>query len=946
MSSKLACINKYGKRKRFQRQLSKYKKSYVRTVFDVKIKNITIDIFKIIPHICYRQRKITAGLDSDHLGIFLKVQIQLRELSYLVLSLKFNSDKFFFFAFFEFFRNIVEKLIYWLSTTDENIVLVIINSFPIIINIIENIKKKNIRSRKKCRFMNTFDYMYIEKLTKRFIQILSLFSTSIHVGTRVSCVFNMNSLTKADSFDMRMLDEAFLPQNSQFEYVNTPVNNPGTVGDTTATVSQGLTTKFSEFKKSVVFSSKFSLVKFFKITSIKGVESEIYDKGWLYKRLDDESPAVRFEVFIMINDIFKSKKLSMSDSFMNKINDIVFDYFLDENIAIQTLISEMIITISRNIPISTENISKITPTINDCNINTKNNLFRIAAFGVFLDSEGLIKLITTLVDSTELLDEISFYNIIPFIVKNNLNIANEIINGLFDRYFEKEGFRRGLLLIFAYWTILKSPSVINKISPKLLLLYPIAKLYFFQFIPEIRSSLFDIEPPSIETREHVYWMPQNKFELNRQDGQCHKFSEPGITLKAREIKALTNYDNQKTLMEAILLDYEPMKYIFNYSNTNLISKHYFRKSKKVLLTVLDIIESSKKLVYRNSFRINVLSRINNVLLALLPSTNINLIGFLLEGTNISELFSFRNYGLISDQKLCQIYCNSIYGLSKKSRYKIIFSCFFISVPFITYSTRRNNEELITYPKNKNCLSILNKEERLKNFWNLFCNCMFCKNYLINCKSTFKHSKLPEIISSNRGEENHARTLVFPFRVIREIPININFNVCDIEKKRLKSIKLLNSTVNVFIQIPRILRFSLLSDESRDFCIKKDYSTGEYSNILEELNSMNFFSRKPVEIHSNSAFRISKFSARSNLENEAIEIMSSELKFNTRDVRISSLYKEVKRITVRYSIPIIYDHPLASPVPIFASIKNYKFGCMNVASNICSLEIHPDDMKWN
>ncbi|KAH8739488.1 hypothetical protein FG386_000460 [Cryptosporidium ryanae] len=946
MSNKLACINKYGKRKRFQNRFKRCKKSYVRKVFDEKIKNITIDIFKIIPHICYRRRKITTGLESNHLNIFLNVQIKLRELSYLIFSVNFNSDNFFCFAFFEFFKNIIEKLIHWLSTTDEDVVLVIINSFPILVNIIEKMRKNTtIRSRKRFRSINSLGHMYIEKLIKRFVQILSLFSTSVNVGTRVSCIFNMNVLTKIDGFNVEILYEAFSPQNLPFEHFDIEGNNSA-IADTTSNVSQDLTTKFSEFKKNVIFSSKFSLIKFFKISSIKGIENKIYDKGWIYKRLEDESPAVRFEIFTMINDIFKSKKLYMSDLFVNRINDIIFDYFLDENIAIQTLISEMIVTISLIIPISTENISKIIPTINDCNTKTKSNLIRIASFGVFLESKGLIKLIVTLANSIEQLDEILFYNSIPSIVKNNLCIASEIINDLFGRYFKEKGFRRVILLIFTYWAIWNSPSIINKINPKLLLYYNIAKLHLFQFIPEIRFNLpneFYLKLNFIKPQENIYFRLADKLELNNQIKTCTEFLEIDYVSKHKKFDILSDYKCKKTLIKMIVSDYLPLGCVFNYSNINLTSKNYFRKNKKNLLALLEIIKLLMRLPYRDSFRINIISRINN-LLELIPSTNNNLIGSLLERINVYELLKFKNCGLIINQKFLKIYRNFICDLPIKHRCKTILSCFFVSIPLNIDTTQDINQKLMTFSK-KSCFATFNNDKKLESLNNLFCNCTFCKIYFMNLNPTIQRSnKLPVIVSDTSEKENYLKTITFPFRIIREIPINISFNVCNIKADRLKSNKLSNLNVNLYIQIPRTLCFSLLSDESKYFYRKTNNNIEKYSNVLEQLNCMNFSSKKPVEIHLGSTFRSSKFNIRNNFKKDPIEVMSTELKFSTRDVRIFPICNKVQRITLRQSIPVIYNHPLASPVLIFASIKDYKFGFMDILSNINHLEIYPDEMR--
>lgn len=925
------------------------------------IDKILNEITRKIPEITFDSTKIYNGVKITNEGLFDNILVLLGELSELFKSPIVFIEESNCLSTFDKTKSIFEKIVIWLSGNDSKILIKVIYSIPLIINILIKIKKQyiNIRKRKKL-CIEYSELSIVLKYVKKAIQIFSCLSISTEAKIRVACVYCTKLLIKLDEFEISIIEDAFLTPISPINYINSKMKENILVqGDTTdPELFVKSIPKFYEANSRQSFIHSFSILNFNRIYNNNGSNNDLFDKGWLSRRLDDESPAVRFEIFIMIYELIKIGKIKNSKDFLKSINEIVYDCFFDENIAIQSLISEIITILSEISPISINNINKVLPIINDSNIYTRYNIFKVISNSYFGNAEALHKALTAVLESPLLqFDEKLVFNVFSSTAIRNSIFAPEIIPILFEQYYVKEEeIYHASISIFLFWAIWKTPSIIKNINFDLLLLYPVAKFNFSSNIPDLRIRVsyessysldFEVKPQFYNSNVLNYSLglypmkPQNKF-INK------NLLKKGLFVSIGNASS-NDFLIDRTIMEMCLSGNSPIESLFQFSINNFTSNSYIMMKRNSFFYRLKTLISHLK-IKTFSPRINALFNISSIRFQLGMKYSFH---HLIKGDGIDINFSNKskeigNVNLPIYQYLWPV--NSKYNseLCKIFDSKmLICSSFIISTPDVCGPTFSYFFENYVPKKNKNeklCLLLGNLTHGLIEFRSLFCQCIVCKfntYYQEGCpkyldgSSKVIFSKTRDAILKKTGIKFYS----FPFKVLQRIPISISFDVHpspNIDKTSS------DQNVNLFVQTPQALKFEnpkineFRVYENRKFLIKSSHS------VLNELDSMNFESYNTANIYCQIDKSI-PFTVVHSRKNDPIINYTIPLSVENRQSYVSPISKDTLRMSITDLIEIKFEYPIASPIAMNAVVICRKNVLASPISNIYPIIIHPNIM---
>ncbi|OII73073.1 uncharacterized protein cubi_02304 [Cryptosporidium ubiquitum] len=926
------------------------------------IDKILDELTRKIPEITFDSTKIYNGVNIKDSWLFNNILKLLEELFGAFNSKFLFTEELNCFTTFNKIKSIFERIIIWLSVNDSRILTKIIYSIPLIINILIKLKNQCINIRRVKKLFVEYSELSVicQKCMKRVIQIFSCLSVSTEVKIRVACVYCTTLLIKLDEFEMSIIEDAFSTPISPINYINSKVKDRILMqGDTTNPESFVKSIpKFQEADLRQSFTHSFSVLNFNRIYNNNGSNNDLLDKGWLSRRLDDESPAVRFEIFILIYELVKIGKIKNSKEFLKSINEIVYDCFFDENIAIQSLVSEIITILSEISPISINNINKILPIINDSNIYTRYNIFKVISHSYFGNAEALHKALTAVLESPLLhFDEKLVYNVFSSTAIKNSTFAPEIIPILFEQYYVKEEeIYHASISIFLFWAIWKTPSIIKNINFDLLLLYPVAKFNFSSNIPDLRIRVSHESkcPFNFEVKPQLYNYNVLNYSLGLYPMKSHnKYINKDLFKKELfvSIGNICSYHFlNDTTMEMCLSDNSPIESLFQFSINNFTSGTYISMNRKSFFSRLKTLISYLK-TKNFSPRINTQFNISNIRFQLgtklimnshVVKNDANKINYGIKSKEISiSNLPIYHYLWPENSKfnseLCKIFdskvlsCSSFIISTTEICGSISFSYFFEN-----YMPRKNKNE-------KLCLILGNLTDRLIEFKSLFCQCIVCKfntyyqesypEYLDD-SSKVVFSKTKDVILKKTGTKFYS----FPFKVLQKIPVSISFDVYSSLNNDIS----IDQNINLFVQIPQALKFK--NSKIDQYCINdnRKFLTKSSHSVLNEVDSMNFESCNKVNVYCQIDKSIA-FNVINSRKDESIINYTTPLAINNRQSYVFPIAKDTLRMSITNSIQIKFEYPIASPVTMNAILISKKNSLASPISNIHPIVIHPNIM---
>ncbi|KAF7457818.1 hypothetical protein HWI79_1697 [Cryptosporidium felis] len=855
-----------------------------------------------------------------------------------------------------------EKLINWFSINDLTALKFAIELAPLIITIIVRLSNTRSEKRYKKRSFTEHEniFFYIQRSIRRIIQIYSCLSSSTNTEIRIACIYNAGLLSNINGFDINILINAFSPPISPVSCNSKGNNSISMQGDTTnPELFENILVIFrNSFQKKSI--SKFSIFSENRIYNISGLKNDLYEKGWLSRRLDDESPAVRFEIFMLINKLLETGNIKSFRIFFKMVNEIIYDCFLDENIGIQSLVSEIIVILSQVIfPIGLDNIQRLLPSINDSNVYTRSNMMRIISFSVFENAEALHKAISAILDSPLLLlDEKLVYFTFSLIAIRNSKFTPEIIPILLEQYFLREGeIYHASISIFLFWSIWKSPSIMKRINFDLLLLYPVAKLNFSPYIPNLRIRLSNKAhyQSYFETKLPVF----NLNVLNYAFGVFPMNKRGVIELSGTSVfrKSLFVYIGNcvsrnslscNTLIGLSFNGLSPIEGLFQLSVNKFTSETYTYKVRKNILYQLEILKFLIKTKSNGSrlekrYKILVLYYQLGAEKTSLNSENgtyekqkLGLIMKMNDNLNFPLDYPFWPRNSHFNSELSVILKNDLIVCSP---FLISTPDAYESVPFSYLLAKYLSEKKEQY--NKQCLVLGNLMGDFLEFNHSFCQCMVCKCNLycreycsddLNTCSKCAFSNLEDVIL----ESSEVDSFSFPHQTFHRIPIKISFNIQATSPYHNK--KLVNQDVHIFVQKPQILRFSD-SEEFYGYFTHDDTSHVDIVDMINEIDTLNFEDSDVSNVFFQEEMPKSLKFGKLGL-NEPVTTACLPLTINSRELHVQPIAKGILRITVTNHINLDYDYPVFSPVIINVSIVKKKGLIIRPISNFHSISLHP------
>ncbi|EAK89848.1 hypothetical protein [Cryptosporidium parvum Iowa II] len=923
--------------------------------------HVTLDeLTRKIPEITFDLTKNNNGTNSADYELFNHILVLLGDLLRIFNSTIIFTNESNYFETFNKMAKLFEGIVIWLSVNDSKILTTIIYSIPLLIDILVNLKRQciNIRVKKRQYVEHSELNTIIQKSMKKAIQIFSCLSVSTETRVRVACVYCTTLIAKLEEFDMSIIEDALSTPISPINYLDSKTNNCLLIqGDTTnPELFVASIPKFHEANSRQSFTHLFSIINYERIINNCGSNNDLFDKGWLSRRLDDESPAVRFEIFILIYELIENIKIKNSKALLNSINEIVYDCFLDENIAIQSLVSEIITNLSETSPISINNINKILPIINDSNIYTRYNILKVISNSYFEDVEALHKALTAVLESPLLhFDEKLVFNVFSSAAIKNSTFAHEIIPILFEQYYIKEEeIYHASISIFLFWAIWKTPSIVKNINFDLLLLYPAAKFNFSSNIPDLRirvsnenagSYNFEVKPQLYNSNILNYSLGLYPMKLKNKFINTNLFKK-GLFVSIGNIQI--NEFLKSTTMEMCLSEHSPIESIFKFSISKFTSITYITMNRKSFFNLLEVLTSYLKIKKINP-RTNVMFNISSVQFLMgskfftqsnLIKCHINFGASPKEFRTVNLPISYSIWPVNSkfSSELCKIFDNNV----------LICSSFIISSPdicgsisssyfFENYMPKKNKYE-------KLCLLLGNLTDKLIEFRSLFCQCIICKfntyyqeshpEYL-DGSSKVVFSKIKDIIL----KRTKTKFYTFPFKVLQKIPVCISFDVHSSINKEKTSI---DQSVHLFIQTPQALGFKNSDlNQLGDNDNRKSLICGPHT-ILNEVNSINFESYNTANVYC-QINKSTSFIATHSKKDDPIKNDTIPLMVDSRQAYVFPIAKDTLRISMTDLIQIKFDYPIASPVTMNAAVVNKKSCLVSTISNLFPMNIHPNIM---
>ncbi|KAH8584505.1 uncharacterized protein ELE39_002599 [Cryptosporidium sp. chipmunk genotype I] len=948
------------RKRRYKRALLGYEINSDKVNSDEYIHKILDELSRKIPEITFDLTKIYNGVNSKEYGFFNKILVHLDELLGIFNSPIIFTEETNYFAAFNKMEKVFESVIIWLSVNNSKILITIIYSIPLIINILIKLKHQciNIQGKKRLCIEYSQLNIIVQKFMKKAIQIFSCLSVSTEARVRVACVYCTTLIAKLEEFEMSIIEDALSTPISPVNYIDSKTKDYLLMqGDTTSPeLFVASISKFYEANLKQSFTHSFSVLNYGRISNNCGSNNDLFDKGWLSRRLDDESPAVRFEIFMLIYELLKTGKINNSE-FLKSITEIAYDCFLDENIAIQSLVSEIITILSEVSPISINNVNKVLPIINDSNIYTRYNILKVISNSYFEDVEALHIALTAVLDSPLLhFDEKLVFNVFSSTAIKNSTFAPEIIPILFEQYYIKEEeIYHASISIFLFWAIWKTPSIVKKINFDLLLLYPEAKFNFSSNIPDLRIRVsnenassfdFEVKPQLYNSNVLNYSLGLYPMKLKNKHMNTNSFKK-GLFVSIGNAYS-DDFLNSSTTMEMCLSGNSPIESLFEFSLSYFTSISYVTMKRKSFFNQLETLNSYLK-TKKDSPRINTLFNISSILFLLRGKFFINTnlmksdVNFGAKPKEFGILNSSISHSLWPvnskfNSELCRIFDSKVLKCSS----------FIISTPDICGSISFSYFFENYIPKKKKheklCLLLGNLSDELTEFRSLFCQCIICKfntyyqeshpEYL-DGSSKVVFSKIKDIIL----KKTKIKFYSFPFKVLQKIPVGISFDVNSSINNEEKSI---DQSINLFIQTPQALKFKnpkvdqFFANNNRRLLINGSH------NVLNEVDSINFESYNTANVYCqiNSSAPFTVIHSR---RDDPIINSTIPLKVCNRQSYVFPIAKDMLRMSITDLIQIKFEYPIASPVTMNAVVVNKKSCLASPISNVHSIIIHPNIM---
>lgn len=923
------------------------------------INRVLIEIFRNIPEVICEPNKVYNGINNIDFKPFDYLLTSLIEVSVLVdYQIEFDDDELNSLTTFNNLENILGKMIVWLTVNDTNILITVIYSVTFVISMLIKLKNKiiNVWGKKKTRIENSEFSVITLKYMKVFIQIFSHFSMSANVRVRVACIYCTTILSQLDEFRIQMIEDAFL----------TPVSLTSCIGFDTEALSllQGDTMnpelcfkfipKLHEADSKLPLTQSFSMLCSNVMNTINGSDNDLFDKGWLFKRLDDESPTIRFEIFIMIYKLLKIGKISNSGEFLKLVSELAHDCFLDENVAIQSIVSGLIPTLTKNFPMTKSEINKILCSINDSNIYIRYNILKIISLSYFEDVDSLLHALSTVLDSPLLHSDkrMIFSTFLLTAVRNPL-LVTDAIPILFEKYFHKTGeIYHASISIFLFWAIWKTPSIIKHINFNLLLLYPIAKYTFSPYIPDIRirTSCEAIDSLSFEVEYGHYDHRVINYSLGLYPTILRAKCVNNYLLKKRFFVSVVNDCSNDYLNNTTM---EMCKYVKSLTGSVVqISIYYFTSnpyitmSRKGFLALLEMLTSNLKARVTNP-RINAIYNISNLKFHMGKDNCFNTHLFTMDDEDTDLEANDEEFDVLDlnvrqhlwpiSNKLNNELCNLLNGKV------ILCSSFIINVSDI--------RESISYPyfsgncpikiKDKfeqSCFLFGNIAKEYITFKSLFCQCIACTFHTYNLESNPKYLDYSSnvIFSEVRDsiiKKDSEKAYIFPYNAEHNIPLSISFSVYSIINDTVPAYQ----GITLFVQIPRTMLFKSLSTEqtykSSEFLIEDSHI------ILDEIEASNFnnYNTANVYLQVNGSSPIEIIHSK---ESDPISNYISQLDANDRAAHLFPIAKDTLRMSIYHLLNLKFKRPIVTPINMNTLVISGKKSLAWPISNIFPMTIHP------
>lgn len=921
------------------------------------------EVFRNITKVIYGQSKVYNGINNLEFRSFDYLPASLIEVSLAVdYQIKFD-DELNCLTIFNNLENILEKMIVWLTVNDTNILITIIYSITFVINMLIKLKDKFIDNlgKKKMHIESSELSIITLKYLKVFIQVFSHFSISADVRVRVACIYCTTILAQLDEFRLQIIEDAF--------FMPAPLTGYIRLYKKALTLLQGDTMnpklcfkfipKLHEAYSKLSLTQPFSVLCSTVINTIDGSKNDLFDKGWIFKRLDDESPTIRFEIFILIYKLLKMGKISHSGEFLKLVCELAHDCFLDENIAIQSIVSGLIPTLTKNFPMTIIKMNKILYSINDSNIYIRYNILKIISLSYFEDVSSLLHALSTVLDTPLLhFDKRMVFSTFLLTAVRNPPLVTDIIPILFEKYFHKtEEIYRASISIFLFWAIWKTPSIVENIDFNFLLLYPVLRYTFSPYIPDIRirTSCEAINSLSFEVKYGLHDHRVMSHSLGLYPTILHAKCSSNYLLKKRFFISIENncscdflnsttmemYRYVESLTEGII---QPVIYYFT-------SNPYITMSRKCILTLLEILASNLKSNVTNP-RINVTYNISDIKFHIGKGDCFNTHIFTIDDkdtdleTNLEEFdaldFNTCQPLLSVSNKLNSELCNILSGkIICCSSFIINVSdiCESISYPYIS----GNCPVQVRDKYEQSCFLYGNMSKEHNTFKSLFCQCIACTFHTYNLENNPEYldyssnvifSEVRDAIIKKGGEKD----LKFSYNADNKIQLSISFSVYSLTNDNTMQI---DQDISLLVQIPRTMLFKSLSRE-------QTYNNSELliedsHVILDEVEASNFnkYNIANIYLQVNGSSSIETIHLK---EIDPISNYISKLDVNDKAAHLFPIAKNTLRMSISHLLNLKFKHPIATPINMNILVISGKKSLAWPISNIFPVAIHPIYLK--
>ncbi|KAL7069135.1 hypothetical protein ACR3K2_03920 [Cryptosporidium serpentis] len=951
-----------------------------------KILLILEKILDIIPKLTFSSGRISGGLDiSFCIDQFQKVCMLIQNITNIsgyYQEDETNTSRKVWNGILCKCRSLYNILISWLVVTDSNLLLSILNCIPntikffceasdIICNCNSNSKVNENRNKDLEDNKFTTDF-----IIRQILQIYGCLSIYNDTKIRVACIYGINILLSTRHFKLEFIYDAFLPPISPTDYIK-----KNKLFDLSM---NGDTTNPAEFKKSVL-SINSSLDKYIashgfsnlfkkRMDRLNGESNELYDKGWLLRRLDDESASVRFEVLMLIYRILIIESNGIKNKLLSNLRDTLFDCFLDDHQAIQSLVAEILILFSSKYYLEEKDLPKLLPVLKDSNIYTRYNALKVLALSRFHNVDVVHTVLMALLDSPLLyLDKNIVYNVFSCIALNHSTMAPILVSTLFQQYSNrKEDYYHVNISIFLFWSLWKTPSIAEQISLDFLLLYPYIKSHFAKEVPYLRLRLsyynfknsFQILPQHYNANilNHAFAL----YHSNDIEKELHIIGsadlKPKVFLQIGN-RTMINFINNQTILGNLTYSLIPPDIIIESVLKKILSRSQSMEMKLQLMNSFYILYKILKCMQCPKIKSYYLYYFWKKMSYCLQYLGIRdfheILEFsksLLNDRNMGKMYYFKKLLPYSPPwPVDSRFHREICYLLNDDHFQ--FSEFIISAPdacgsrSYAFHTERLKSLQINevHDTNKARVYCLNKGASQSSVETLLCQCLICR-FSIHCETILRNDV--DYLSKTIIKDIK-RTILkwykipiykFPCKISLPIPIEISFDIKKSEHDRCTHKDPLN--LFIYTQELQILYFKKFEISSQYL---KSLKRGNpalfgFSKLQHTTSTINFYEDKISTGYSFSYDNIRLKKSNVIIDNEMpIRHKLIPWSMHTRQFHVYPIAGNAIRLTSFYSVDAHYKRPYASAVPLSISLMREEKSHYRSISNPHTIMYQPTVM---